>query len=41
MSISDIDGAQSTKFAGRYTNKPQFLNSEIFGATPKPLTHAR
>ena len=40
-SVADIDGAQSTKYGNRYTNKPQFLNSEISGATSKPLTHAR
>ena len=40
-SVADIDGAQSTKFGDRYTNKPQFLNAEISGATSKPLTHAR
>lgn len=40
-SVADIDGAQSTKYGNRYTNRPQFLNSEISGATSKPLTHAR
>lgn len=37
--ISDIDGAQSGPSYRLYTNKPQFLNSEIEGAVPKQ--HAR
>jgi hypothetical protein len=39
--VSDIDGAQSGPSYRLYTNKPQFLNSEIEGATSKQLTRAR
>lgn len=39
--ISDIDGARTTNRYEKYTNKPQFLNSDVPGASSKILSHSR
>jgi hypothetical protein len=39
---ADIEGATRTVTQyERYTNKPSFLQSDVFGSTSKPLTHTR
>lgn len=38
---TDIDGAQSKYKTVQYTNKPQFLQSDVPGSQPKQLCRAR
>jgi len=39
--VSDIEGTRTINKYEKYTNKPQFLNSEVAGATSKVLSHSR
>mmetsp|Transcript_8966 Transcript_8966/g.9719 ORF Transcript_8966/g.9719 Transcript_8966/m.9719 type:complete len:445 (-) Transcript_8966:109-1443(-) len=39
--ITDIDGAQSAPRYRLFTNKPQFLTTDVEGAVPKPHTRTR
>lgn len=41
IDISDIDGARSAPKYRLFPDKPQFNNSDIPGATSKPLIHSR